>query len=146
MEWFQPFGCLMMVIIMVPNILYARKEHHEKTEYHNALIEGIEQLGRYGSMFLMIVLVPVLSYGPLFAQATTFHLVSVTLLAILYCGIWFLYARKVTLGYALWLAILPTAIFFISGLLNQQYLLVIIACLFGFGHITITYQTHRTLA
>ena len=56
---------------------------------------------------------------------------------------WMLYSRKKTLSVAMALAIIPTAIFLLSGLLLRHWLLVAFAILFGACHCTITYMTHK---
>lgn len=51
MEWLNGFGLIVMMIIMIPNIAYGVKNKSVESKYQNKLMEAIEQLGRYGSMF-----------------------------------------------------------------------------------------------
>lgn len=53
MQWLNTYGLTIMVIIMVPNIIFAIKEKNLKSKYHNKFIEIIEQIGLFGSMFLI---------------------------------------------------------------------------------------------
>ncbi|SJZ42029.1 hypothetical protein [Anaerorhabdus furcosa] len=143
MEWLNVFGLIMIIIIMIPNIVYGFKNKSVESKYQNKLMEAIEQIGRYGSMFLMIINLPILSYGYLFENGNTMYIVVISILAIFYCLIWIFFFRKETLPRAILLAIIPTLIFVISGVFTQRYLLVLMGIIFGIGHITITYNNNK---
>lgn len=143
MEWLNGFGLIVMMIIMIPNIAYGVKNKSVESKYQNKLMEAIEQVGRYGSMFFMIINLPILSYGFLFENGKTVYIVVISILAIFYCLIWIFFFRKETLPRAMLLAIIPTLIFVISGVLTQYYLLVLTGIIFGIGHITITYNNNK---
>lgn len=143
MEWLNGFGLIVMMIIMIPNIAYGVKNKSVESKYQNKLMEAIEQLGRYGSMFFMIINLPILSYGFLFENGKTVYIVVISILAIFYCLIWIFFFRKETLPRAMLLAIIPTLIFVISGVFTQYYLLVLTGIIFGIGHITITYNNNK---
>jgi len=66
-------------------------------------------------------------------------------LTVAYIIIWIPYFKRKTLGKAIALAVIPTCIFLLSGLLLRHWLLVLAALLFGMGHIYITYQNHADL-
>lgn len=57
--------------------------------------------------------------------------------------IWPFYARRPTRKKALSLAVLPTAIFLLSGILLRHWLLIAAAAVFGAGHINVTAQNNR---
>lgn len=143
MEWLNGFGLIVMMIIMIPNIAYGVKNKSVESKYQNKLMEAIEQVGRYGSMFFMIINLPILSYGFLFENGKTVYIVVISILAIFYCLIWIFFFRKETLPRAMLLAIIPTLIFVISGVFTQYYLLVLTGIIFGIGHITITYNNNK---
>jgi uncharacterized membrane-anchored protein YitT (DUF2179 family) len=125
---------------MIPNIIYAIKEKNFESKYHNKAVEIIEQIGRFGSMGLMIFNIPLLEFGYWFIYGKTVYVVLAGVLAVLYCFVWFLYFRKSTLEKAMSLAIIPTIIFLSSGIIQGKVLLIITAILFGIGHIIITYN------
>lgn len=134
------YGLIIMSIVMIPNIIYAIKEKNFESKYHNKAVEIIEQIGRFGSMGLMIFNIPLLEFGYWFINGKTVYVVLTGVLAVLYCFVWFLYFRKSTLEKAMSLAIIPTIIFLSSGIIQGKVLLIITAILFGIGHIIITYN------
>lgn len=71
------------------------------------------------------------------------YLFANSALLIAYLIIWGFYFKKPSVRKALALAIIPTAIFLISGLTLRHWLLVAAALLFGTGHIYVTYQNHK---
>ncbi len=56
MNWFNYFGLIIVIIIMLPNIVFAIK-HKEGFEnvYKNKIAEICEQIGRYACMCFMIL-------------------------------------------------------------------------------------------
>ena len=51
-----------MIIIMIPNIIYVMKETNFENKYSNKAVEIIEQIGRFGSMGLMVFNIKLLDY------------------------------------------------------------------------------------
>lgn len=143
MDYLNIYGLVIMIIIMVPNIVFAIKVKKDEGEYHNKMIEIIEQVGRFGSMFFMVFKIPLLEYGFWFDNAGIFYMVLIGALALMYCFVWILYFQQVTTVRAMALAILPTIIFLSSGILHSHVLLIVTALLFGIGHITITYNNNK---
>ena len=48
MEWINVFGTVFVVIIMIPNIIYALKcKKSFENKWNNKLVEIIEQIGRF---------------------------------------------------------------------------------------------------
>ncbi|MDD3223665.1 MAG: hypothetical protein PHX70_02985 [Clostridium sp.] len=134
------YGLIIMVIVMIPNIIFAIKEKNFESKYHNKVVEITEQIGRFGSMGLMIFNIPLLAFGYWFNNGKVVYLVFTGVLALLYCFVWFLYFRKSTMEKAMSLAIIPTILFLFSGIVQGRVLLIITAILFGIGHIIITYN------
>ncbi|TGY44587.1 hypothetical protein E5347_04635 [Clostridium sartagoforme] len=135
-------GLVIMIIIMIPNIVFAMREKNFESKYNNKLIEVIEQIGRLGSMFLMIFNISFLNYGYWFSNAKKVYMILVGVLALAYCLTWVLYFKKATISKAMALAIIPTLIFLFSGLISLNILLIITSVLFGIGHLTITYYNN----
>ncbi len=143
MNWFNIYGAGIMVIIMIPNIVFGIKYKNIENKYQNKFVEMIEQIGRFGAMFLMVINIPVLSYGYWLVNGDMLYILSNAVLTIMYCLIWILYFHKQTITKAMLLAILPTLIFLISGILRMQILLIIVAIIFGIGHMIITYKNNE---
>ncbi len=109
-------------------------------KYHNKIVEIIEQIGRFGSMGLMIFNIQVLEFGYWFNNGKIVYMALTGVLALLYCFVWFIYFKKATIEKAMLLAIIPTIMFLVSGIIQGKVLLIITAIFFGIGHITITYN------
>ena len=98
----------------------------------------MEQIGRYGCMFLMIFNIGIAEFG--FGSVSAFfaYLFGNTLMMILYWIIWMLYFNKHTYLKQILLAVMPTCLFLLSGITMRHYLLIIFGVIFGIGHLYVT--------
>ena len=142
MDWLNIYGLITMIIIMVPNIIFAIKEKSFQSKYNYKIVEFIEQIGRFGSMGLMIFNIPLLDYGYFLPNGKVLYVFLSAILSILYCIVWFLYFRKASIKKAMLLAIIPTILFLSSGIIQGRILLIISSILFGITHIIITYYNN----
>lgn len=138
MEWLNIFGIILVLLILVPNIIYAFKFRNQQNKCTNKIMNIIEQIGRYGCMFLMIFNIGIAEFG--FASKAMFlvYLIGNAAFLLSYLIIWILYFKKQTYWKQLSLAIIPTCLFLLSGITMQHYLLVIWSVIFGIGHIFVT--------
>ena len=141
--WFNVFGFAIVVLMLLPNILYAVKYRGMENRCKNKVMIMIEQIGRYASMFLMIFNIGLAELGFASAEAFIVFLVGNTILLIVYWILWMLYLKKMMLWKSMALAMIPTAIFFISGITSRHYLLVLSAIVFGCGHSYVTYHNAK---
>ena len=141
MAWFNPYGLIFMVLIMIPNIVFAIKcrSGFENT-YHNNKAQISEQIGRYGCFITMIFNVPFTAFGFSSDEALAIYLIVNTALTLLYCIIWVIFFNKSCVFRALSLSIIPSAIFLFSGILSRTVLLFISAIIFAPSHILISYK------
>ena len=59
MEWFNVFGFVFIVVIMIPNIAFAvRCKDGFENSWNNKAVEIIEQIGRVGCFGFMVFNVP----------------------------------------------------------------------------------------
>lgn len=138
--WINLFGGIIVVLMLVPNLVYALRNRDERNRCTNRFMNVVEQAGRYGCILLM--------WLPLLVWKFGFRSVEEMLLyfggnVALLLGYWLVYARYLrerTARRALALAILPSCIFLLSGLLLRHWLLVGCALLFAAGHIYVTWQ------
>lgn len=142
MDCVNLYGLTIMAIIMIPNVIFAIKVNNFENKYNNKLVEVIEQIGRVGSMILMIVNVQFWEYGYWFINGKIVYMVVTGVLACIYCIIWASFFRKTTFMKSIWLAIIPTLIFLVSGIVELKVLLIITAIFFGASHIIITYNNN----
>ena len=142
--WINLFGAGIIVLIMIPNIIYAAGQKQDETQIEVPRgLSACEQVGRYSCIILMWLPLLVWKFGFGSVEEFLIYLIGNGALLLCYYLSWMLYSRKKTLSVAMALAIIPTAIFLLSGILLQHWLLVAFAILFGACHCTITYMTHK---
>lgn len=135
-------GGVIMVLILIPNILYAIRNPQQQNKCENRIMNLLEQIGRYASMALMVLPLGVWKFAfPGLAELLLFLFGNAALL-IAYWAFWWLYFRSVTPRRALMLAVLPSCIFLLTGLTLRHWLLVISAIVFGAGHVYVTRANH----
>ena len=142
--WINIFGAVIIAIMLLPNIIYAKRFSDEKRRYmlNGKLVTMIEQVGRYGSMLLMILPLGVWKFGFPNVFALMLYLLGNAALISAYIIIWVFYFKKRTFSKAAALAVIPAVIFLLSGLTLHHLLLVIFAAVFGAAHIYITYKNN----
>jgi hypothetical protein len=139
--WLNPIGLTIMVIIMVPNIIYAIKHKGEKGSYSNKTLTILEQIGRYGCMIMMIFLIPYWQIGLWKSNLIIYIYVFVNLiLCLLYIFFWIALRKRSGKFKALTLSILPSAIFAFSAIIRGDIILLGFATIFAVSHITISYK------
>jgi len=141
MEWLNVFGLIAIVVIMIPNILFAvRCKDGFENKWKNRIIEIIEQIGRFGCFGFMIFNIPGTWFGWWSDEAFAVYLVIDILLIVLYCIIWAVCWNKNNAFRALALSIIPSILFLFSGIMSRSILLIIAAVLFAPTHILISYK------
>ncbi len=145
MGWINIFGLVFMVIIMIPNVVFALKcrdgfENRQK----NKIIEVLEQVGRYGCFAFMVINIPGIWFGFRSDEAFVLYLIVDAVLIIAYCVIWAVCFRKNGVFRALSLSVIPSVIFLFSGIMSRSVLLMISAIVFAPCHILISYKNAKT--
>lgn len=136
-------GLIVVVLMLVPNMVYALKAKDAVYRRVNIVIEILEQIGRYSSMILMIFPLGMREFGfPSVADMFVYLMGNVSLLAV-YWITWALYFRKRSLKKAMVLAIVPTMIFLVSGIALRHWALIGMAIVFGISHGYITYRNNK---
>ena len=139
MEFINVFGLVFMVVIMVPNIIFAiRNKEGFINRYQNKALEAVEEIGRYGCFVFMIFRIPSLTFGWWSDEAFAIYLVVDAILILLYCLIWALCFRKESLFRSLSLSIIPSIVFLFSGIMMRSIPLILFSLLFAPSHITIS--------
>lgn len=142
MNWINIFGLIIVVLMLLPNILYAYLMKPSENKCTNKTMNVLEQLGRYGSMFLMVFNIGIFEFGFYSNETSAAWLICTAALLLFYWLYWFLYFRSPKITSALMLAIIPSLIFVTSGLFLRHWLLVISGAIFSVGHIYVTYQNN----
>lgn len=144
MEWINIFGVVFILIIMVPNIIYALKcREGFENKWNNKFVEIVEQIGRFGCFGFMVVNIPGTWFGWWSDEAFAIYLIVNSALIILYCAIWIICFRKNTIFRALMLSIIPSIIFIFSGIMSRSVLLIVVSLLFAPAHILISYKNAK---
>ena len=141
MEWINIFGAVFIVVIMVPNIVFALKcKEGFINKWNNKGVEIIEQIGRFGCFGFMVVNIPGTWFGWWSDEAFAIYLIANSMLIMCYCLIWIICFRKNTVFKALALSIIPSIVFIFSGVMSRSVLLIVAALLFAPAHILISYK------
>ncbi|MGN1442642.1 MAG: hypothetical protein ACI4XE_02230 [Acutalibacteraceae bacterium] len=145
MEWFNVFGLVFIIIIMIPNIIFAIKcKDGFDNKWKNKKIETAEQIGRFGCFAFMIINIPGTWFGWWSDEAFAVYLIVDTIFVTLYCIIWIVCFRKSSVFRALALSVIPSVLFLFSGIMSRSVLLVLTSVIFAPSHITISYKNAKS--
>lgn len=136
-------GFIIVAIMLIPNIIYGIKFKNLENKCTSKVMNIIEQVGRYGSMALMVLPLFVWEFGFSSVFMMLVYLWGNGVLLLAYLVIWVFYFNKQTKGKAMALAIIPMCIFLLSGVTLYHWTLVVAAAVFGIGHIFVTYQNNK---
>ena len=136
--WINVFGAVIVVLMMVPNVVYAIKNKDEKNLCTNAFMNVIEQIGRYACIIFMWLPLLVWKFGFASVFEMDLYIAGNGALLTAYAIVFVLYMKHRSSKLALALAIIPSLIFLMSGILLRHWLLVGFAVLFAAGHIYVT--------
>ena len=127
MNWINFYGLAFMLVIMIPNIIFAsiNKDGFQNL-WKNKFVEVLEQIGRMGCFGFMVFIIPRCGF-------------NVVLLAA-YCLIWIICFKRNSIFRALALSIIPSVIFLASGILSRYIPLIVAAVIFAPCHIAISYK------
>lgn len=134
-NWINVFGFLLIVLMLLPNIIYAVKIKGKRNPCTKRLLNVLEQIGRYGCIVLMVIPVGIGEFGFLSVGDFLICFLGNILLLVTYWSVWLLYFHKQTHRKQMALAVIPTLIFLLSAVTMRYPLLFVFALLFGIGHI-----------
>ena len=138
--WINVFGAITVILMLIPNIVYAIKNKGEKNFCANRFMNIVEQVGRYACIVLMWMPLLVWKFGFASVLDMMLYMACNGLLLAAYWIAFAFYMKRRTVRLAIVLAVLPSCIFLLSGILLQHWLLVAFAILFAIGHIYVTYK------
>ena len=143
--WINIFGAVIVILMLIPNIVYAIKNKGEKNYCTNLFMNIIEQIGRYACIALMWLPLLVWKFGFASVLEMILYLTCNGIFLAVYWITFAIYMNRKSLQLALVLAIVPACIFIFSGILLRHWLLAGFAILFAVGHIYVTYKNavHR---
>ena len=138
--WINVFGAVIVVLMLIPNIVYAIKNKGEKNLCANRFMNIVEQVGRYACIALMCLPLLVWKFGFASVLDMMLYMTCNGLLLAAYWITFAFYMKRRSVRLALVLAVLPACIFLLSGILLQHWLLAGFAVVFAIGHIYVTYK------
>lgn len=141
--WLNIFGLILMILILLPNMIYAHKFKDAENKCTNKVMNITEQVGRYSTMFLMVFNIGIAELGFSSIEACLIYGVGNLILLAAYWCFWLLYFKEQKMAYALALAIIPTGIFLLSGITMRHILLIVTSVIFGIGHIYVSYANNK---
>lgn len=142
--WFNTYGLVFLILLLIPNIVYAFKIRDVKNKCTAKWAFIMEQIGRYGSMFFMVFTVGSLTQGWASVQEFFLYIIGSAALLLLYWIVWLLYFIERKVWKSMALAVLPTLLFVLGSVSMRNILAIVCAAAFGIGHIYVTYQNVRS--
>lgn len=136
--WINGFGAAIVVLMLIPNILYARRNKGETNRCTNRLMNLLEQIGRYACIVLMWLPLLVWEFGFADVPQMLLYLAGNGALLLAYWILFARYFKQKTAARAMALAVLPACMFLLSGVLLRHWLLAGFAVVFAVGHIFVT--------
>lgn len=144
MGWFNVFGLIFIVVIIIPNVVFAiKRKYGFDNKWDNKFVEFIEQAGRFGCFGFMIFNIPGTWFGWWSDEAFALYLVVDGILVMLYCAIWIICFKKNSVFRALALSVIPSVLFLFSGIISRSVLLTVASVLFAPSHIAISYRNAK---
>lgn len=137
------FGGIIVVLMLLPNIVYAVRFRDAENKCTNRLLNILEQVGRYASMALMVLPLGVWKFGFPSVADMLIYVIGNGALLLTYYILWAVYFRRQSAAVSVALAIVPTLMFLLSGFTLRHWLLAVAAIIFGIGHIAVTWQNIR---
>ncbi|MDD6011412.1 MAG: hypothetical protein PUC33_01045 [Oscillospiraceae bacterium] len=146
MEWLNLFGLGFMVLILVPNIIFAVRCHDGfQNLYHNRPVLALEQIGRYGCFVTMIINIPKTVFGFASDEAFALYLIVDSLLVLVYLAVWLFMWKKNGLLRTVLLSLLPASVFLFSALMSRSLLLGAFSVVFLPCHLIVGWQNATTV-
>lgn len=142
-NWINIWGAIIVLMLLIPNIVYAFKNNNEPKVILSKGLIICEQIGLYGCIILMWLPLFVCKFGFTSIIGLLSYLILNTILMIIYYVFWFPYFKKKILTKSMLLAIIPSIIFFVSGVLLRHWALVIMSIIFAYAHNRIFYITNK---
>ena len=141
--WINLFQAVILLLMLLPNIIYALRNKSEANRCPNRAMNAAEQIGRYGCIILTVLPLGVGKFGFGSPEAILIYFFGNAVLLAAYYVVFSRYCRKKTIKRALLAAALPAGIFLLNGVLLRHWLLAASAILFAVSHICVTSENAK---
>lgn len=140
--WLNLSGLLFVVLLLLPNILYAFRFRGKGQAGEKGAAHILEQVGRYASIFLMVLPVGRAELGFWSLGAFLAYGIGNAVLLLSYWLVWAAYFHRQSPRKAMALAVIPAVMFELSGITMGHPLLCVSAAVFAVSHIFLTRRNH----
>lgn len=136
---FNLFCAGIVVLLLIPNLIYALRHRGGGISSSNRAINLLEQIGRFGCMIFMVVPLGVKGGGLGFYSVEGLIIwgVGIMLLLLAYYACWAFFAWRPGRRLALALAVIPCGVFLLSAVLLRHWVLAVFAGIFTGTHLYI---------
>ena len=141
--WFNVYGLFFLILLLLPNIVYTLKCKDAVNTCTDKWALIMEQVGRYGSIFFMVFTFGSMTQGWASVAEFVIYLLGSAVLLLAYWIMWMLYFTGAKMWKSLALAIIPTLLFLIGGITMRNIPAIVLAVVFGIGHIYVTYRNQE---
>ena len=131
------YGLVIVLIILVPNVVFSlfNKDGFENN-WHSKTVEILDQVGRFGCMIFMFIVIPEISFSS--DESFALYIIVNMALLLLYCLLWIVFFKKNNMAKAVSLSVIPSVIFLFSGIMSFNIPLIIAAVILSPCHILIS--------
>lgn len=88
-NWINVWGAMIVIIMLIPNIIFAIRNPYLENKCKNVIMNIIEQIGRYTSMVLMIFPIFVREFSFKSVLEMICDVVVTSILLLVYWVVWF---------------------------------------------------------
>ncbi len=137
-NWINWINMAAVVWLVLINVIVARKGLSDSYNNKHSIVNILEQIGRYGCMVLMIL--PVFTSGWEFGFGSVVEMLIWISLTILLLAIYsFFWVKKANGNVFVFygLALVPTVLFLLNGIILRHPALVVASLVFGVFHFLI---------
>lgn len=134
-DWINWINTAVVAYLILINSIFAKKGQSDNFSSKYLTVNILEQIGRYGSIALMILPIFVSNGKFGFGSVTEMLLwVCLTILLLLIYSVLWLKKAKGSAGILYGLAIIPVVLFLMNGILLRHPALVVASLVFGIFH------------
>lgn len=132
------YGFLFAVILLIPDVLYAKTYKIDRSIFDNRAMLYIERIGKYCSLFLMGINIGVLEEGFTSPLMKNFWLAAVSLMTAICVVLWIICFKKTSKAASNILTVITSIIFILSGLLQVKTLLLTFGVVYLIGQMYVS--------
>ena len=139
----QIYGLIAVIVLLVPSFASLSGGKKGSYQYPKTHLALFTRIGSFCSIFFMIFGINGTFLGPWFPFAAELYLILNAILLFAYIVSWFVTAEQDTLFRAVALSLIPSLLYFVSGLLVLSLPLLVSSILYAAGYIPLCIRNYR---